>query len=173
MNAAPKNFVPEERPSGVRARPATVTDLASWAQTAKPKTETKKRATPKASFDRALVQVDAMMQSDDWTDAKSIHVFALYCRLHEHIYKVQAGELAAGERQRMLFQVSNLLKAQFAGDIPAIADFVRWAWQREIGKMRRRAAMGTSGGSRLAARWLFTSSMVSDYRVDLATAHSK
>lgn len=165
-----KGFVPEEAPSGVRVKRQ---DLASWAATAK-KDEAKKKPSgiTKQSYDRALLATEEMMRTGDYSAAKPLNVFALFCTMHLHCYGVEMGENTPAERSRACVQIGGFLRNQFGGDVEALVDFVRWAWRREISTEAWRRANPGRGGSRLQVRWTFITQKLTDYRVDMARAHS-
>lgn len=165
MSASAKK-VPENPKSAPK-----LSGLGAWASKGKAKAPPKKRTgVSKASFDRAMTDVSDLMASGDWSKAKPIHVFALYCHLHEHVYGVPPGETGSADRTRACFQVANLIRSQFDGKISEMVDFVRWAWQREESRESWRRENGRLSGFRLGSRLLFSGTMVSDYRVQMKRA---
>lgn len=166
--------VPEDRKSGARAK---ITDLASWAATGKRKDEGKKRSVSRASFDRALAEVDTMMKGPnggDFTGAKPLHIFALYYRLHEHVYGVPTAETSPAERTRACFLIAQFLRTHFDGDTKALIEFVRWTWRREAQtEAWRRENRPGADGRRVGVYLQFSGRFLTDFRVAAARAHSR
>lgn len=118
-------------------------------------------------FNRALLEVDTMLRTGDWSDATTRHMVALYDRMHERTYGVEALELGPTERFNALMLASNMLKTHFSGDLEKMVPYMLWVWNREVEReaWRRR---NQQSGQRIGVRLMFSGSMLTDYRVDLA-----
>ena len=109
----------------------------------------------------------------DWEGAKMGELLGLYCALHRLVYGVAPSELDDGKQWRQATgMVGGFVKEEFGGDARACADFIAWAWRREEGRDRWRQQVGKER-TRMAWRWQFNRSMVTDYRVALAKGNCK
>jgi hypothetical protein len=114
------------------------------------------------SIRNALEQADAMRKSESWKDAGPEHFVAIWALLHLHVYGVEPSEVADQQPWgRACMAASILLVDQFDGDREVMIDFVRWAWAQASAQHRR------GRDSRLKWQFLFSASMVTDYRVAL------
>jgi len=118
-------------------------------------------------FNRARVEAEEMMRSRDWKNATARHLVALYDLMHEKVYGVEAIELGPSERHKAALMAGNAIKRFFNGDVEACVEFLRWVWTREMGREKWRRENGQSG-QRIGIRLMFSGSLVTDYRVDLA-----
>lgn len=169
---------PTERASEVRARPrevkAPVTTLATWAgsrDTAKKREASKERKSKgpaKSTLDRAFVKLHDMIASRDYEGAKPIHFLALYYWMHEQVYGVVCAEMGAHDRKMGCFAASLIFRKQFDSDPEAMIDFMRWVWNREIGREKwRRENRPDGGGGRIGIGLQFSNKLVTDYRLDV------
>ncbi len=136
-----------ERPSRTRVRAKTISNSA---------------------FEKAERETDRMMASGEWDDAMPRHFVCLYAMLHERVYGVSADDLTGTTRVYAAGLASKLLASHFGGDPCALAEFIRWSWQREKSREEWRRANGVEG-RRMHWRWQFGLSMVTDYRRVLAS----
>lgn len=131
----------------------------------------KRKVKPKtmaaAVFNRARAEVDKMLRSGDWDGAGARHLVALYDRMHERCYGFEPAELGPTERFNAGMLAGSMLKARFDGDIELMVNFVLWVWDREIGREKWRREEKKSGG-RIGVRLMFSGSLYSDWRADLA-----
>lgn len=160
--------IPEEKPSGVSRRPVAlgkpVTDIVSWAATAKKEDKpVKKSGITKQQFDKAMRDAAAMMKSGDFSTAKPLVIYALYCLMHEAVYGIATPETTTNDRRNGCFMVSGLLRREFNGDVVALVDFVRWSWNREVEKLKWAKSKGFVP-RRLSARIQFSNAHLADYR---------
>lgn len=144
----------EERDSG--------TTLAGWALAGGPR-KARARTIPDAAWERARREAEAMMRTGEWGEALPRHFVAAYALLHERVYGVADGELAPPVRLRAAAAASRCLDHEFGGDRGAMAEMVRWAWQRELEREKWRRANGRQGGKLTA--WLQFGRVVTDYRL--------
>lgn len=95
------------------------------------------------------------------------HLVALYAKLHESVYGARPEELVDGKSFFAATSAAEkLVRVDFAGDMDAALDFLRWAWRREQRREPTRREQG--GGSRIGWRFQFAARvLLTDYRVDL------
>lgn len=126
------------------------------------KKESKPRGT---SLARARKELRQMMTSGNFSKAKSCHLVALYEWCHEQVYGVAPAELEQMWTQAV-FAASNLVKKQFGGDVESAVEFVRWTWQREQWRLKKRPE---SQVFRVGWKLQFVNlGFVTDYRMYLA-----
>lgn len=150
------------------ASPKTLDDWANETVTGKPKGEkrnTKSIAT--AQFDRARVEVEAMMKSGEWEGTSARHLVALYALMHERVYGVAAAELGPKERYTSCLRAGTLVKREFGGDYVEAVEFMRWAWTREKSREKWRRENGKDGG-RIGPGLMFGGALLTDYRLAMA-----
>lgn len=135
------------------------------------KTE-RRKAKPKtlaaSQFGRARTEVEAMIESDDWSGATARHLVALYDVMHTEVYGVECAELGPAERYNATMMAANLTKREFSGDYTKAVEFMRWAWAREADSEKWRRENGRTHARRIGARLMFGGSLLTDYRVYLA-----
>lgn len=146
---------------------------AAWARTAKvrepedkPKRKPLMTATP-TKVARWLEEMTKMLNSSEWDDAKPVHIVALFMWCHTQVYGVEPAELRGLEYGKAAMLAATALKHNFNGDIPAFVDFIRWAWDREYRREQWRRSNGKEG-ARMTFYTQFSTSLVTDYRLDLA-----
>lgn len=131
-------------------------------------------STPKArathqrlnDLDVAMRNAESRAKSGEWDGATGAVLVGLYAMLHVRVYQIRPEELTAQvEFRRASSQAKRLLHAHFGDDADAMVEFVKWAWQREKKRAEWARNQGTTR-TRLSWRFLFSASMVSDYRVD-------
>jgi hypothetical protein len=128
----------------------------------------KSRKTVGASvFNRARTEAEEMKRSRDWSGATARHLVALYDLMHEQVYGVEALELGPAERHKAMLLAGNFVKHHFGGDVEACVAFLRWVWTREMDREKWRRENGRSG-QRIGIRLMLSTSLLTDYRVDLA-----
>lgn len=132
----------------------------------------RRKAKPKtiaaSSFDRSLVEVDEMIRSGDWDNARASHLVALYDRLHVRCYKVECTELGPSERYNAAMMAANVVKRHFGGEYVEAAAFMRWVWEKEIKDEKWRRDHERFNARRIGYRLMFSGSMITDYRLYLA-----
>lgn len=155
----PEASLEPEKASGVRAK-----TIADWAEPC----ERKKRVPDVArkTRERYAQEADRMRREADWGEAEHGHLVALYIACHEHCYGSRPTELDQGkEFAQARFAVGRLAKKEFEGNRQEVVSFVRWTWTREESREKWRRKEGRPGG-RISWRVQFSSSLVSDYRID-------
>lgn len=132
----------------------------------------RRKARPKtiaaSQFGRARVEVEAMIDTDNWDGVTSRHLVALYDVMHTEVYGVEPGELGPAERHNAAMMAANLTKREFGGDFKKTVEFMRWAWGREAESEKWRRENNRINARRIGARLMFSGSLVTDYRVFLA-----
>lgn len=126
-----------------------------------------------SQFGRARVEVEEMIESDDWSGATARHLVALYDVMHTEVYGVEPSELGPAERYNAAMMAGNLTKREFSGDFTQAVEFMRWAWAREADNEKWRRENGRTNARRIGARLMFGGSLLTDYRVYLARTGRK
>ncbi len=119
-----------------------------------------------SDLDVAIRSAESRAKSGEWHGSTGSVLVGLYAMLHRRVYSVDAAELESQtEMKRASAAARKVLTDSFRNDADAVVEFVKWAWKRE----QKRAEWARQNGrdrSRLSWRFLFSASMVSDYRVD-------
>ena len=116
-------------------------------------------------FDRARVEVEEMMRSGEWAGVGARHLVALYAVMHERVYGVEAIELGPTERYNASMMAAGLVKRAFAGSYVDAVAYMRWAWEREEGRLDWLRSKNRELGRRIGTKLMFGGSLVTDYRV--------
>ena len=124
-------------------------------------------------FNRALAEVDSMIESGDWSEATARHLVALYDRMHEKCYGVEAIELGPSERYNATMMAANMLRHKFNGDMSEAIAFMRHTWTEEIRKEKWCRENGRERNFRIGVRLMFGGQLVTDYRLALARRSSR
>ena len=134
--------------------------------------EPKERKRSMLSPAKALADVDQMRRHDAWSDARPVHLVALYCWCHEAIYGVAPDELATGQagkraRVQAVGAARNMLSRDFGGNAPAMVQYIKWVWSRVKGKEEWALRSGAQLG-RVSWQQMFAGrSLLTDYKVEL------
>jgi hypothetical protein len=108
------------------------------------------------------------LDTGDWTGARPKHFVRLYGMLHRRVYGVEARELRNSLTMRAATRFATMqFQNEFNSDPVEMADFMRWCWERELGREEWRRRNGRSGG-RIEWRLQFGPSLVTDWRIDVA-----
>jgi hypothetical protein len=145
--------------------------LGAWLDVSKPKPVRKasKSARSSKGYDQAREQAEVFAKSNTWGDAEPKHLVGLYVLLHEQVYRVPPTELKDAWKGAVS-ATKSMLEKEFAGNVVAYVEFIRWTWQRERRREDRRRAEGAEG-SRIGWVLQFKSrTMLTDYRVEVARA---
>lgn len=138
-----------------------------------PKTKKTRRGTISDSqWGRMRDAVDAYMQLGDWANATPRDFVVLYAILHERVYGVAASELTPAERLHAAGAAARMLAREFAGDPNEMAEFMRWAWQREAVREKWRRDNNRDGG-RIGWRLMFNGSLLTDWRLERTRRHAR
>ena len=97
-----------------------------------------------STFNRARVETQAMIDTQDWSACTNRHFVALYDLMHAKIYGVDS-MLSASDRHRFFLLVSGFVKRHFGPNIGEAINYFRWLWQREIGREKWRNETGREG----------------------------
>lgn len=119
---------------------------------------------------KAQAEMTAMKDSsapDNWARAEGRHFVCLFDHCHVQVYGAPSEVRDGRQFSAAASSASAFLRAQFGGDAQTMAEFVRWVWQREIGREKWRRENGREGG-RIGWRLQFSAGMVTDWRVDRA-----
>lgn len=134
-----------------------------------PPKEKKKRGAPsvaKSRREKFFSEMEKMRQDSEWDDFRAGHFVALYAACHEHCYGILPAETETSKDFALaMLAASRLLKNEFQGNPAKMVHFMRWSWSREQEREKWRRSNG-NGGGRLSWRFQFSSSHVSDYRVN-------
>lgn len=148
--------------------------IAEFAAGGAPKRDRPKGIRPVLVSDRNRFssEVASMVRGRDWdrqgNDLKAGHLVCLYAWCHGEIYRVQPSELDDGKEFALAsIHVRGFADKEFRGDLVEAVRFVQWTWKREEGREKWRLQNGKSG-QRIGWRLQFSSSLVTDYRIDLA-----
>lgn len=176
MGKAARNVVSEtlfdhdDPPTQTRVKPAMSPAMQELYKQQEAKLARKKARSKTISasvFNRARLEAKEMMRTREWKDATARHLVALYDLMHEKVYGVEALELGPSERHKAALIAGNMIKRYFDGDVVACVEFLRWVWTREIAREKWRRDNRVSG-QRIGIRLMFSGSLVTDYRVDMA-----
>lgn len=157
-------FTPKEAPSAEMQ--ALMGDYAKKQERKKSRSKT----IAASQFGRTRVEVETMIDLDDWSGATARHLVALYDIMHAEVYGVACAELGPAERYNATMMAANLTKREFSGDYTKAVEFMRWAWAREAETEKWRRDHGKTHARRIGARLMFGGSLLTDYRVFLARA---
>jgi hypothetical protein len=128
-----------------------------------------KKAKKQTSFSRARTeeitrQTEEMRASKDFSRAGPRHLVALWAWLHEQTYGV-APSLHGREWVTASFAAGTVLKKDFAGDVDALLEFVRWTWAEERRSVKWKRENGRPV-TPLGWRWQFSSKAVVKWRAN-------
>lgn len=140
---------------------------------ARRKSKGKSRTIAASVFDHARHEVQTMMDSGDWDKCGARHLVALYDLMHLKCYGVEALELGATERYNAAMMAAALVKRAFNGDYVEAAEYMNWAWTREIETEKWRRENKKMNVRRIGTRLMFGGALVSDYRLSLARGGSR
>ncbi len=108
-------------------------------------------------------ELSAMLESDEWEQARPVHLVELYCLLHENVYGVEALDLRGQlNRQACARMVLTMLRRDFDDEVPALVDYMRWSWQREESREEWRRRNNT-GRRRLTWRIQFGGELLTEF----------
>ncbi len=127
-----------------------------------------KRFTSASTIARNAEQMRRMMEGRDWGQARIGHIVALYAWCHEKVYGVPAKELTGYAYTQALLAAKRQVLKEFEGSLQAAVAFIRWTWQREAWRERKRREEGSRDSFRISWRYQFGPALVTDYRLDKA-----
>jgi hypothetical protein len=123
------------------------------------------------SMRRASDELDRMIANDDFAPCTAIHLVALYLKLHVKVYGIEAIDCGPSDRTAAAGRAAVMIRENFDGSGEAAVEFLRWTWTREKDRENFRRANRRSG-NRITWRLQFSSSLLIDYRLDLARKKS-
>lgn len=142
-----------------------------------PRRVNKKPKAPPSIKDRdwaeAMEQAGDFMRTGDWSEAVAKHFVALYDLMHTRVYGVVCVELGPRERFGVSMKAKTMLEKQFDGNAAAMAEFLRWTWQREEWREKRRREDCTGGSQRLGPWLQFNGAVLTDYRLEMSRRTSR
>jgi hypothetical protein len=130
---------------------------------------------PPSVMAKSRSMVLSMMRTGDWSGANGRDYVALFQILHERVYGVPASELDSHGCFFAAGMAAQLVDRQFGGDPGAMVQYMRWVWEREVGREKwRRENPDQSRGGRIGYRALLTGSyFLTDYRIDAQRRKAK
>lgn len=118
--------------------------------------------------ERFAREMTEMRESGDWDCAEPAHFVALFVWMHTRVYEVEPIELTKGTEYALAARFAKtMLVTHFKSNVDATMEFMRWAWRRESEREQWRRDNGKDGG-RLTARFFFSGTLVTDYRIAMA-----
>jgi hypothetical protein len=159
-----------EAGSEVKDRPSEARRTNRFLQSGKERKERSKarprsKTIPDGEWARLLSGADSRIDSGEWSDASAKDLVALSAIMHSDVYGIESADLTPEMRLVASFQAGRLLEKDFSGDAGAFADFVRWTWQREVGRIEWRKKNNQASTFRLTWRLQFGPAILTDYRV--------
>lgn len=132
---------------------------------------TARKATPSvrtSTWAKANADVITMMRERQFSNAKGVHLVALYANLHRQIYGSEPLELTPQERLKAASAATRMLQKTFDGDIRVMVEFMVWCWRREAKTEEGRRNRAEMNGWRLVwqtqfAVWTNGVRLVSDF----------
>lgn len=121
----------------------------------------------------AIEAAEARSKSGEWLGATSSMLVGLYAVMHRMVYGFVPEELnAKSELQRASGAARKLCSDFFGGDPDAMVEYMIWAANRSKGRKEWAEANGRDV-VRLAWRFMFSASSVSDYRADMSSKRKR
>ncbi len=113
--------------------------------------------------ERLVGELNTMLESGTWSNARPAHLVELYCLLHEKVYGVEALDLRGQlNRQAAARMVLTMMKRDFNSLAEPMVEFMRWSWQREESREEWRRRNNT-GRRRLTWRMQFGGELLTEY----------
>lgn len=119
------------------------------------------QSTGKTRLEELVEEAGRRARESDWEGARPTLLAALYVWCHRRVYKVDPA-LKGREFTAAGMRASHFVRDEFAGDLKAAVDFVRWTWSKEAGKEKR----GRSDDFRVSWRYQFSGKLLVAYKVD-------
>ncbi len=122
-----------------------------------------------ARLAKAVVGIQRRMKERDWENLRPSDIVAAHAWCHGETYGAADGDLLGQGWGNACRAVGLMIKREFAGDAEEALGFLRWAWEREMRREKKRRNEGQDGeGRRLTWSFLFRKKFVlTDYRVEL------
>jgi hypothetical protein len=139
------------------------TQLQAWLG---PRRGPKKPKAPPSIRDKdwanVMGEAAAHARTGNWDGAQPRHFVALYDYLHSKVYGVACAELTPNVRFLVSKKAEGMLAREFGGDCAAMAEFLRWTWQREDWRERNLPV----GRGRIGPWLQFNGAVLTDWRLD-------
>ncbi len=120
-----------------------------------------------ATFDRARVEAQAMIDEDDWTRCAARHIVALYDLMHLKIYGIEV-TMSSTERHRAVLRAGGFVRQNFSGSYPKMVEFLRWLWTEEMRYQKWCVEHRGEQGRRMTVGLMLSGTKITDYRHALA-----
>jgi hypothetical protein len=126
----------------------------------------KKRRARGWPVDETRAELEGMIKSGGWEEARPKHFVELFMRMHARVYGVEAIEMARGWKVRTAAasMAARLMRDHFGGDPSALATFVRWVWREQDRAEQRRRDGTLAGDFRISWRYQWSPGLVTSYR---------
>lgn len=145
--------------TSAQARTAPQDAIREWAKRAK----RQQKRSGGVQRQKVLDELDSMLSSGEWGEARPVHLVELYCMLHERVYGVEALDLRGQlNRQAAARMVLTMLQRDFDSVVADVVEFMRWSWQREEAREEWRRRNNT-GRRRLTWRMQFGGELLTEY----------
>lgn len=129
------------------------------------RSEKKQRRVIRIDFDVAKDEAKSMLTAQNFAEARATHLVMIYELMHERVYGVAATDMTTSARKKAVFRASAMLKTEFAGDVGAAVEFLRWFWRREKWVEAKRRASNEASTYRVTWWAQFAPKAVVDYRL--------
>lgn len=111
-------------------------------------------------LDEANAEVDPAVV---WDQVNAGTVLGLYAVLHEKVYGVFPGSVTDGEFDVAARTAGSVCQKSFRGSWYEVVKFMRWVWQREVGREKIRAARGQTDVKTIRPTFMFSRYLLEDY----------
>lgn len=116
----------------------------------------------------AIEAAEARSKSGEWVGCTSTILVGLYAVMHRTVYGIVPEELnVKSEMQRASAAARKIVTDFFGGDADDMVEYMIWAAKRAKSRKEWAVANGRDV-VRLAWRFMFSASSVSDYRVEMS-----
>ena len=145
---------------------ATQVEFDDFVNSAKDSKPSKPRPKTKKEMDRLLHETEELRAKRDWAAMTPKHFVALYYALHTRVYNV-APDNVRFEYRLAVAAAMRMLKHQFHDDKAVMVDFMRWVWNREQNREKKREVAGDNSDNSFHITWgyQFGSKLVVDWRI--------
>lgn len=159
-----KHAPPAVKAKHVPPAKASVTSLGEWAMREKPK-RAPRSGIASSSMDKAIAEVERRREEEDWKNVKPLVFVALYAQAHEFVYDIAPTALGPKERKFAACAAARMLRTDFDDDSEAMAEFIRWTWDREMKREKWRRENKSPSNFRITWRLMFSGTLLDDWRV--------
>lgn len=114
-----------------------------------------KSASPTRIIGAQMAVERRIRERDDWASACADEIVALYAWCHRKVYGVDAEVLDGRTFLLAAFAAKRQLELDFSGDADAMVEHVRWVWNREADREKRRRQNPGPDAFRIGWRYMF------------------